>query len=92
MTQDSWSIDYNARLYEGLDLRRLSDLYAEWMKLLAQYVSALPKAKIEKFAEALTATCEGYLFRRYPGYDFRGFEEFSFWLEINCVQAKVGGS
>lgn len=88
MTQDSWGIDYNARLYEGLDPQRLSDLYAEWMKLLAQYVAALNKDKIEKFAEAFADTCETYLFRRYSGYDFRGFEEFSFWLEINCLKAK----
>ncbi len=90
ITPDSWAIDYNARLYEGLDIRRLSDLYAEWMKLLAQYVGALPKERINKFAEALTDTCESYLFHRYSGYDFRGFEEFSFWLEINCLQAKGG--
>lgn len=91
LTHNSWSIDYNARLYEGLDPRRLSELYAEWMKLLAQFVSALDKEKIEKFSEALTDICQSYLFRRYSGYDLRGFEEFSFWLEMNCVMAKSGG-
>ena len=84
-TADSWNIDYDTRLYEGLDPRRLMDLYAEWMKLLAQFVGALEKGKILKFAEALTNTYQSYLFRRYSGYDLRGFEEFSFWLEINCV-------
>ena len=84
-TEDSWNIDYDTRLYEGLDPRRLMDLYAEWMKLLAQFVGALDKDKIIKFAEALTNTYQSYLFRRYSGYDLRGFEEFSFWLEINCI-------
>lgn len=85
-TEESWNIDYDARLYEGLDPRRLMDLYAEWMKLLAQFVGALNKDKIIKFAEALTNTYQSYLFRRYSGHDLRGFEEFSFWLEINCLK------
>ncbi|MHA1851176.1 MAG: hypothetical protein ACTSW8_07970 [Candidatus Thorarchaeota archaeon] len=84
-TDESWNIDYDTRLYEGLDPRRLMDLYAEWMKLLAQFVGALDKDKIIKFAEALTNTYQSYLFRRYSGHDLRGFEEFSFWLEINCL-------
>ncbi|TFG98054.1 hypothetical protein E4H12_07110 [Candidatus Thorarchaeota archaeon] len=86
LAQESWNIDYDTRLYEGLDPRRLMDLYAEWMKLLAQFVGALDKDKILKFAEALTDTYQSYLFRRYSGHDLRGFEEFSFWLEINCVR------
>ncbi len=88
MTADSWNIDYDTRLYEGLDPRRLMELYAEWMKLLAQFVGALEKNKIDRFAEGLTNTYQSYLFRRYSGYDLRGFEEFSFWLEINCVKKK----
>jgi len=86
ITGDSWNIDYDTRLYEGLDPKRLMDLYAEWMKLLAQFVGALDKDKINKFAEALVDTYQSYLFRRYSGFDLRGFEEFSFWLEINCVR------
>ena len=86
LAEQSWSIDYDTRLYEGLDPRRLMDLYAEWIKLLAQFVGALDKDKIIKFAEALTNTYQSYLFRRYSGHDLRGFEEFSFWLEINCVR------
>ena len=85
-TEESWNIDYDTRLYEGLDPKRLMDLYAEWMKLLAQFVGALDKEKIIKFAEALADTYQSYLFRRYSGHDLRGFEEFSFWLEINCVR------
>jgi hypothetical protein len=83
-TADSWNIDYDTRLYEGLDPKRLMDLYAEWMKLLAQFVAALDKENIMKFAEALADIYQSYLFRRYSGHDLRGFEEFSFWLEINC--------
>jgi hypothetical protein len=88
MTESSWSIDYNSRLYEGLDPRRLMGLYAEWMKLLAQFVAALDKNRILKFAEALTEIYQSYLFDRYNSFDLRGFEEFSFWLEINCVGAQ----
>ena len=86
LAEQSWNIDYDTRLYEGLDPRRLMDLYAEWIKLLAQFVGALDKDKIIKFADALTNTYQSYLFRRYSGHDLRGFEEFSFWLEINCVR------
>ncbi|TFG29211.1 hypothetical protein EU528_10045 [Candidatus Thorarchaeota archaeon] len=86
LADQSWSIDYDTRLYEGLDPRRLMDLYAEWIKLLAQFVGALDKDKIIKFADALTNTYQSYLFRRYSGHDLRGFEEFSFWLEMNCVR------
>jgi hypothetical protein len=86
LTQGSWNIDYDTRLYEGLDPNRLMDLYAEWIKLLAQFVGALDKEKITKFAEALTDTYLSYLFKRYSGHDLRGFEEFSFWLEINCTK------
>lgn len=86
MTETSWSIDYNSRLYEGLDPRRLMGLYAEWMKLLAQYIGALEKDRILKFAEALTEIYQGYLFERYSSFDLRGFEEFTFWLEINCAR------
>ncbi|MBN2230239.1 MAG: hypothetical protein JW779_11685 [Candidatus Thorarchaeota archaeon] len=85
LKEDSWSIDYNSRLYEGLDPRRLMDLYAEWMKLLAQFVAALQKDRIKRFADALTDIYQSYLFERYTSYDLRGFEEFSFWLEMNCV-------
>ncbi len=85
MTETSWSLDYNSRLYEGLDPRRLMGLSAEWMKLLAQYIGALEKDKILKFAEALTEIYQSYLFERYSSLDLRGFEEFTFWLEINCA-------
>jgi hypothetical protein len=85
MTETSWSIDYNSRLYEGLDPRRLMSIYAEWMKLLAQYISALEKERILRFAEALAEIYREYLFERYTSNDLRGFEEFTFWLELNCV-------
>jgi hypothetical protein len=85
MTDTSWSVDYNSRLYEGLDPRRLMGLYAEWMKLLAQYIGVLEKDKILKFAEGLSEIYQSYLFKRYSSLDLRGFEEFTFWLEMNCV-------
>jgi hypothetical protein len=81
----TWSVDYDSRLHEGLDPKMLMDLYAEWMKLLAQFTSALDKAKLNKYAEALTNAFESYLLARYSREDLDGFEEYSFWLEMNCV-------
>ncbi|RLI56839.1 MAG: hypothetical protein DRO87_02875 [Candidatus Thorarchaeota archaeon] len=90
VTGSDWVIDYDSRLYEGLDPRTLMDLYAEWMKLLAQFVSALDPNRLTKYAEALTDAFDGYLLGRYSQNDLEGFEEFSFWLELNC--AKAGGT
>ncbi len=82
LADDTWSVEYDSRLLEGLDPRRLMDLYADWMKLLAQFSSALGKKKLKRFVEALTQAYEAYLLNRYTAQDLRGFEEFSFWLEL----------
>jgi hypothetical protein len=82
LADDTWSVEYDSRLLEGLDPRRLMDLYADWMKLLAQFSSALGKSKLKRFVEALTQAYEAYLLNRYTAQDLRGFEEFSFWLEL----------
>ncbi len=82
LADDTWSVEYDSRLLEGLDPRRLMDLYADWMKLLAQFSSALGKKKLKRFVEALTQAYEAYLLNRYTAQDLRGLEEFSFWLEL----------
>ena len=86
----SWAIDYDSRLYESLDPKMMMDLYAEWMKLLAQFTAALDKVKMPKYAEALTTAYQSYLLARYSKDDLQGFEEYSFWLELNC--ASKGGN
>ena len=89
-TAGEWELDYDSRLYEGLDPRRLMELYAEWMKLLAQFVASLEKSRILKYSEALTDAYSAYLLGRYSTDDIVGFEEFSFWLEMNCVKHEDG--
>ena len=78
-------ITYASRLHEGLDPRRLMELYADWVKLLAQFLGALDKTKIRAYAEGLTDAYSSYLLKRYTADDLRGFEEISYWLELNCV-------
>ncbi|MGY5862420.1 MAG: hypothetical protein RTU09_08635 [Candidatus Thorarchaeota archaeon] len=82
LADNTWSVEYDSRLLEGLDPRRLMDLYADWMKLLAQFSVALGREKLKEFVEALTQVYEAYLLNRYTAQDLRGFEEFSFWLEL----------
>jgi len=86
LTDGSWEVTYASRLHEGLDPRRLMELYADWVKLLAQFLGFLDKSKIEAYAEALTDAYSSYLLKRYTAHDLRGFEEISYWLEINCVR------
>jgi len=86
LTDGEWEITYASRLHEGLDPRRLMELYADWVKLLAQFMGALDKSKIRAYAEALTDAYSSYLLKRYTADDLRGFEEISYWLELNCVR------
>ncbi|MGY5853519.1 MAG: hypothetical protein RTU92_08150 [Candidatus Thorarchaeota archaeon] len=81
-TDDRWWIDYESRLYEGLDPLQLMGLYSEWMKLLAQYVGLLEKKQLKKFTESLVGAYTTYLLERYSEQDLRGFEEFAFWIEM----------
>ena len=85
LTDGKWEITYASRLHEGIDPRRLMELYADWVKLLAQFLAALDKSKIRAYAEGLTDAYSSYLLKRYTADDLRGFEEISYWLEINCV-------
>jgi hypothetical protein len=85
LTDGKWEVIYGSRLLEGLDPRRLMELYADWVKLLAQFLSALDKSKMRTYAEGLTDAYASYLLKRYTADDLRGFEEISYWLEINSV-------
>jgi hypothetical protein len=85
LTDGKWEVTYASRLHEGLDPRRLMELYADWVKLLAQFMGALDKTKIRAYAEELTDAYSSYLLKRYTADDLRGFEEISYWLELNCV-------
>jgi hypothetical protein len=86
LTDGKWEVTYGSRLHEGLDPRRMMELYADWVKLLAQFLGALDKSKMRAYAEALTDAYSSYLLKRYSADDLRGFEEISYWLEINCVR------
>ncbi|MFW9788118.1 MAG: hypothetical protein ACFFE1_10610, partial [Candidatus Thorarchaeota archaeon] len=85
LTDGKWELTYGSRLLEGLDPRRLMELYADWIKLLAQFLGAIDKTKIRTYAEGLTDAYSSYLLKRYTADDLRGFEEISYWLELNCV-------
>ncbi|MFW9927730.1 MAG: hypothetical protein ACFFDM_13355 [Candidatus Thorarchaeota archaeon] len=85
LTDGKWEVTYASRLHEGLDPRRLMELYADWIKMLAHFLGALDKSKIHQYAEALTDAYVSYILNRYTADDLRGFEEISYWLEINCV-------
>ncbi|MHA1958942.1 MAG: hypothetical protein ACW99U_01845 [Candidatus Thorarchaeota archaeon] len=82
LDDEQWKVEYDSRIYEGMDPRRLMDIYAEWIKILAQFTSNLDQKKRKVFIESLTNGYLEYLFRWYTPDDFRGFEEFSFWLEL----------
>ena len=86
LTDGKWEVTYTSRFHEGLDLKRLMELYADWVKLLAQFLGVLEKSKIRAYAEELTDAYSSYLLNRYTADDLRGFEEISYWLEMNCVR------
>ncbi|MFW9840893.1 MAG: hypothetical protein ACFFES_08370 [Candidatus Thorarchaeota archaeon] len=85
ITDGKWEVVYGSRLLEGLDPRRLMELYADWVKLLAQFLVILDKSKMRVYAEGLTEAYASYLLKRYTAEDLRGFEEISYWLEMNSI-------
>lgn len=76
-----WVIEYDSKIFEGIDKRRIMMLYSEWMKVLAKFVSSLEPHRMKKYVETLVNEYFNYLFEWYKSYDFIGFEEFSYWLE-----------
>jgi hypothetical protein len=86
LTDGKWEVIYGSRLLEGLDPRRLMELYADWVKLLAQFLAALDKSKMRAYSEGLTDAYASYLLKRYTADDLRGFEEISYWLEMTSIE------
>ncbi len=81
-----WTLNYDSRIYEGLNPRRTMELCGDWMRLLANYIAVLDKTRMRRYAEALTDAYASYLLERYTPDDLRGFEELAYWLETRCVE------
>jgi hypothetical protein len=78
---NSWSVDFDFKLLEGLSYRRLMLLYGEWMKILAQFAAALERENLYVFIAIVTEEFYDRIINRYAARDLIGLEEFSFWLE-----------
>ncbi|MCK5238013.1 MAG: hypothetical protein KAR33_00610 [Candidatus Thorarchaeota archaeon] len=81
LKDDKWTVDFDFKILEGLNQKRLMSLYGEWMKLLAQFVAILDRKTLDAFIDGLTAAFFERIVSRYTVSDLRGIEEFSFWLE-----------
>jgi len=82
LKDDKWSVDFDFKLLEGLNHRRLMLLYGEWMRILAQFTAALNQDRLDSYINSLARAYYQGIIDRYNAYDLRGFEEFSFWLEL----------
>jgi hypothetical protein len=80
-TDNVWSVDFDMKMLEGLNNRRLMLLFGEWMKLLAQFAALLETDKLNQFIVRLTETFSERILTRFSPFDLRGFEEFPLWLE-----------
>ncbi len=85
---EMWSVDFDFKILEGIETRRLMVLYGEWMKILAQFVQVLDPSKLELYIKNLTTVFAQRIVKRYSAFDLRGFEEFAYWLEILCTHNK----
>jgi len=83
-----WIVDFDFKVLEGLNQRRLMLLYGEWMKILAQFVNVLNPSKLNQYIGNLTTVFSQRIIRRYSAFDLRGFEEFAYWLEILSTPTK----
>jgi hypothetical protein len=83
-----WVVDFDFKLLEGLNKRRLMLLFGEWMKILAQFVNVLNPSKLNQYIGNLTTVFSQRIIRRYSAFDLRGFEEFAYWLEILSTPIK----
>ncbi|MGY5872877.1 MAG: hypothetical protein RTV72_11570 [Candidatus Thorarchaeota archaeon] len=88
LKEEKWVVDFDFKILEGLDKRRLMLLYGEWMKILAQFVQVLNPSKLELFIKNLTSVYAQRIVKRYSAMDLRGFEEFAYWLEILSTPTK----
>ncbi|MFW9832374.1 MAG: hypothetical protein ACFFEK_00100 [Candidatus Thorarchaeota archaeon] len=83
-----WMVDFDFKVLEGLNQKRLMMLFGEWMKLLAQFVNSLNPAKLNLYIGNLTTVISQRIINRYSAFDLRGFEEFAYWLEILSTPTK----
>ncbi len=81
LKNEQWFVDFDFRPLEGIDANRLSLMYGEWMKILAQFSVSLDRKKLNSFISALGKKFFARIVDRYSIFDLRGLEEFSFWLE-----------
>ncbi|MBD3408324.1 MAG: hypothetical protein GF411_19530 [Candidatus Lokiarchaeota archaeon] len=80
-----WTIDFHPDVYINLPINKMMLVYGEWTKLVAQYIEAFDSRKLEVFIERIISSFTTFLFDRYTSLDFRGMEEFSFWLELLTI-------
>jgi hypothetical protein len=85
---EKWSVDFDFKILEGIETRRLMLLYGEWMKILAQFVQVLNPSNLNLYIKNLTTVFPQRIVKRYSAFDLRGFEEFSYWLEILSTPTK----
>lgn len=88
LKDDKWMVDFDFKILEGLNQKRLMLLFGEWMKILAQFVNALNPTKLSLYIGNLTTVISQRIIRRYSAFDLRGFEEFAYWLEILSTPTK----
>ena len=88
LKDNKWAVDFDFKILEGLNQKRLMMLFGEWMKILAQFVNVLNPAKLSLYVGNLTTVYSQRIIRRYSAFDLRGFEEFAYWLEILSTPTK----
>ena len=81
LKDNAWSVDFDFKILEGLDPKRLMRLFGEWMKILAQFAAALDRKHLNSFIHIMTREFSRRIINRYSVADLRGIEEFAFWLE-----------
>ena len=81
VTDNHWSVDFDFKILEDLNNRRLMLLFGEWMKLLAQFAALLDPKNLDQFIINLTTAFSERIINRFTPFDLRGFEEYPFWLE-----------
>ncbi|MBN2229431.1 MAG: hypothetical protein JW779_07525 [Candidatus Thorarchaeota archaeon] len=81
LSDNHWSVDFDIKILEGLNNRRLMLIFGEWIKILAQFSAGIDPKNLNAFVTKLTKAFHDRIATRFAGFDLRGFEEYSFWLE-----------
>ena len=82
LTENTWSIDYNFIIYDGLTPEKVLNLYEIWLEVLRLFIFNLTEKKRKDYIEKLTEALDYDFFEKYRSEDLDGFEEFAFWLEV----------